>query len=138
LSSDREAEKSAFLAANGLGDAARERLAGDASTRLYERLHRPGQPSLIFMDQPPNAETKPCPPEATPAERRALGYNACARLAGGRVDAFIACAAYLHGRGLSTPEVVAADAGAGLAVLEDLGDDLYARLIEEGADEAPF
>jgi hypothetical protein len=137
LSSDREAEKAAFLAANGLGDARRERLAGDASTRLYERLHRAGKPSLIFMDQPPNAETAPCPPDATPDQRRALGYNASARLAAGRVEAFVACATYLRGRGLSAPEVVAADAPAGLAVLEDLGDDLYARLIEAGGDETP-
>ena len=138
MSSDREAEKAAFLAANGLGDARRERLAGDASTRLYERLHRADGPSLIFMDQPPNAETAPCPPDATPDQRRALGYNASARLAAGRVEAFVACAAYLHGRGLSSPEVVVADAPAGLAVLEDLGDDLYARLIEAGADETPL
>ena len=138
MSSDREAEKAAFLAANGFGDARRERLAGDASTRLYERLHRAGGASLIFMDQPPNAETAPCPPDATPDQRRALGYNACARLAAGRVEAFVACAAYLHGRGLSAPEVIAADAPAGLAVLEDLGDDLYARLIEAGVDEAPL
>ena len=138
MSSDREAEKAAFLAANGFGDARRERLAGDASTRLYERLHRAGGPSLIFMDQPPNAETAPCPPEATPDERRDLGYNALARLAAGRVEAFVACAAFLRGRGLSAPEVIAADAPAGLAVLEDLGDDLYARLIEAGVDEAPL
>jgi aminoglycoside/choline kinase family phosphotransferase len=138
LSSDREAEKAAFLAAHGFGDARRERLAGDASTRLYERLHRASGPSLIFMDQPPNAETAPCPPEATPDQRRALGYNACARLAAGRVEAFVASAAYLHGRGLSAPEVIAADAPAGLAVLEDLGDALYARLIGAGLDEAPL
>ncbi|HEX4197053.1 MAG TPA: phosphotransferase [Caulobacteraceae bacterium] len=136
MSSDREAEKAAFLAANGLGGARRERLAGDASTRLYERLHRPGAASLIFMDQPPSAESAPCPPLATPDERRALGYNASARLAAGRVEAFVACAAYLRRRGLSAPEVIAADAPAGLAVLEDLGDDLYARLIETGQDEA--
>ena len=138
MSSDREAEKAAFLAAHGFGDARRERLAGDASTRLYERLHRASGPSLIFMDQPPNAETAPCPPEATPDQRRALGYNACARLAAGRVEAFVACAAYLHGRGLSAPEVVAADPAQGLAVLEDLGDALYARLIGAGLDEAPL
>jgi aminoglycoside/choline kinase family phosphotransferase len=67
-----------------------------------------------------------------------LGYNALARLAAGRVEAFLACAAYLKSRGLSAPDIVAADAPAGLAVLEDLGDDLYARLIEEGTDEAPL
>jgi N-acetylmuramate 1-kinase len=138
LSSDREAAKAAFLDRNGLGGATREPLAGDASTRLYERLHSPGGATLIFMDQPPSAETAPCPPAASPAERAALGYNASARLAAGRVEAFVACAGWLGGQGLSAPRVVAADAGQGLAVLEDLGDDLYARLIEAGAAEAPL
>jgi N-acetylmuramate 1-kinase len=138
LSSDRDALKAAFLADHGLAAARREPLAGDASTRLYERLHRPDGTSLIFMDQPPSVETAPCPPEATPEQRIALGYNARARLAAGRVEAFVACAAYLRGQGLSAPEVVASDPAAGLAVLEDLGDDLYARLIERGADETPF
>lgn len=138
MSSDRETLKAGFLAAHGLAGAQREKLAGDASTRVYERLHRPGGASLIFMDQPPSVETAPCPPDATPAERRAQGYNAMARLAAGRVDAFVATAGWLRGQGLSAPEIVAHDAPQGLAVLEDLGDDLYARLIEEGADEAPL
>lgn len=138
MSSERDALKAAFLAEHGLADARREPLAGDASTRVYERLHRPDGGSLIFMDQPPQAETAPCPPQATPAERLALGYNASARLAAGRVDAFIACAGYLRGRGLSAPEIVAADAPRGLAVLEDLGDGLFARLIAAGAPEAGF
>lgn len=136
MSSDREAEKAAFLAEQGLSDAVRAPLAGDASTRLYERLERPGRTSLIFMDQPPHAETAPCPPDASDAERERLGYNAMARLAAGRVEAFLAVASYLKAQGLSAPEVVAADAGSGLAVLEDLGDGLYARLIEGGEDEA--
>ena len=138
MSSDREAQKAEFLAAAGLGDARREVLAGDASTRRYERLHPAGGPSLIFMDQPPSAETQPCPPGATAAEREALGYNAMARLAAGRIEAFIACAHYLRSRGLSAPEVIAADSDSGLAVLEDLGDDLYAALIAGGADEGPL
>jgi aminoglycoside/choline kinase family phosphotransferase len=138
LSSDREALKRGFLAAHGLADAVREPLTGDASTRLYERLRPAGGPSLIFMDQPPSVETQPCPPDATPAERIALGYNASARLAAGRVEAFVACAGYLRGLGLSAPEVIAADAPQGLAVLEDLGDDLYATLIAGGTDETPL
>ncbi len=138
MTSEREDARLTFLAGAGLADAAREMLAGDASTRRYERLHPPSGPSLILMDQPPAAETKPCPPDATPKERAALGYNALARLAAGRVDAFVACAGHLRGLGLSAPEVLAADPAAGLAVLEDLGDDLYARLIEAGAAEAPL
>src|SRR5678815_2838579 len=137
LSSEREAEKAAFLTAAGLGSARRVPLTGDASTRRYERLHLPTR-SLIFMDQPPALESAPCPPDATPAERAAAGYNALARLAAGRVDAFVATAGWLREQGLSAPAIIAADAPRGLAVLEDLGDDLYARLIEDGQDEAPL
>jgi aminoglycoside/choline kinase family phosphotransferase len=82
LSSEREAEKTAFLAAAGLGTARREPLTGDASTRRYERLHLPSS-SLIFMDQPPALESSVCPPDATPEQRIALGYNAANRLAAG-------------------------------------------------------
>ena len=87
------------------------------------------------MDQPPAVESAPCPPHATPQQRRAAGYNASARLAAGRIEAFVAAAGYLRARGLSAPQVLASDAGEGLAVLEDLGDDLYATLIAQGADE---
>jgi aminoglycoside/choline kinase family phosphotransferase len=138
LSSDRDALKTDFLAANGFGAVRREPLPGDASTRLYERLHLPGGGRRIFMDQPPSLETRPCPPQATPDERRALGYNAMARLAAGRVDAFVACAAFLRSQGLSAPQIVVADPALGLAVLEDLGDDLYATLIADGDDETPL
>lgn len=135
LSSEREALKAAFLTDNGFGDVRREPLAGDASTRAYERLHRDGGVSFIFMDQPPRAETAPCPPDATPAERIALGFNAAYRLASGRVDAFVACARYLGALGLSAPAIHAFDAHAGLAVLEDLGDGLFAQVIAAGDAE---
>lgn len=135
---DREAEKTAFLKAAGFGAAERRPLSGDASTRRYERLLTAAGSSLIFMDQPPALESAPCPPDATPAERAQAGYNALARLAAGRVDAFIATAGWLREQGLSAPAVVAADAPRGLAVLEDLGDDLFARLIEGGQAEAPL
>lgn len=136
MSSEREVQKAAFLAGHGFGDARRQPLSGDASTRVYERLYPPAGGSLIFMDQPPKAETAPCPPGASREERLALGFNAAYRLAAGRVDAFVACARYLKSLGLSAPEVLAYDAAAGLAVLEDLGDGLYAQRILEGADEA--
>lgn len=133
----REAEIDAFLARAGWGAAHRERLPGDASTRSYERL-TDGARKAMLMNQPRAVETEPCPPDAGPAERTALGYNALARLAAGRVDAFVACARYLVSRGLSAPEIYHADAALGLAVIEDLGDGLYARLIEGGADEGPL
>ena len=134
----REALKAAFLADHGWDDARREPLSGDASTRSYERLTTAAGTRLIFMDQPPVLETPVCPPEATAAERLALGYNAASRLAAGSVDAFVAVASYLRGQGLSAPEVLAHDAASGLAVLEDLGDGLYATLIEHGEAERPL
>lgn len=136
MSSEREAAKAAFLTANGFGAARRELMSGDASTRIYERLHLADGTRRIFMDQPPKAETPPCPPQASRDERIALGFNAAYRLASGRVDAFVACARYLKSLGLSAPEIEAFDAVQGLAVLEDLGDDLYADHIAAKGDEA--
>lgn len=138
LSSDREALKADFLAGAGLASAERRPLAGDASTRSFERLRTEDGRSLMLMDAPPAAESGVCGPGATHAERIAVGYNALARLAAGRMDAFAASAAYLRSRGLSAPEIVALDADNGLAVVEDLGDGLLARLIEQGEAEEPM
>ena len=135
MNSDREPQRRQFLAANGLGQARREPMTGDASTRAYERLHLPAGATLILMDQAPRLESPPCPPHATPAQRAALGFNALYRLAAGRVDAFVACAGWLRAQGLSAPAVQALDAEAGFAVIEDLGDNLFAPAIEAGADE---
>jgi len=138
LPSERALLIAGFLQASGLAGADRRPLPGDASTRRYERLTTAAGSSLILMDQPPNLETAPCPPQASDAERRALGFNAMYRLAAGRVDAFVACAAYLRSIGLSAPRILASDPTAGLAVLEDLGEGLYAHLIEKGEAEAPL
>jgi len=138
LNSEVDTRRRAFLDRAGLGDARREALPGDASTRAYERLHMPDGRTLMLMDAPPTAESAPCGPDASQAERAAAGYNALARLAASRVDAFAACADYLKARGLSAPAILALDVERGLAVTEDLGDGLFARLIEQGADPAPL
>jgi aminoglycoside/choline kinase family phosphotransferase len=132
---DREAARIAFLQAAGLAHAARQPLPGDASTRRYERLTLPSGQSLMLMDAPPLAESPHCDPAWTGEQRIAAGWNASARLAAGRVDAFAATAAYLRSLGLSAPDVLALDAPAGLAVIEDFGDGVFARLIEHGEDE---
>lgn len=136
--SDRDRLIDAFLDAHGLGEAERRPLPGDASTRRYERLARPGRPSLMLMDQPPSAETPPCDPAWTPEERRARGWNAVARLSAGRVEAFCAVAAHLGSLGLSAPAIVAARAADGLALTEDFGDALFARVMAAGEAEAPL
>src|SRR6185437_1246365 len=124
MPAERAAEIESFLAAHGWGEAKRTPIVGDASTRRYIRLAHGGR-KAILMDQPQNAEAPAAPAGATPEDRRALGYNAVARLAGADVARFVAAANYLRGCGLSAPEIFAADPAQGFAIIEDLGDALY-------------
>jgi N-acetylmuramate 1-kinase len=133
---DRSEALKRLLEQTGFAAAERSPLAGDASTRSYERL-RIGDRRAVLMDAPLK-EDPPCPASATPAQRRAMGWNAVARLAASRVEAFAAVAAYLKSLGLAAPDVYGMDASAGYAVLEDLGDDLYANVIGRSAEEIPL
>lgn len=132
----REAERRDFIAAAGWSDARRADLAGDASSRRYERLIRSAGAPAVLMDAPPAAEAPACPPDATPEQRKALGYNALACLAGPNAAPFVALSRYLNTLGFSAPAVLAADLARGLLLLEDLGDDLFARVIGTKAGEA--
>jgi aminoglycoside/choline kinase family phosphotransferase len=134
LTPERDAEIRDFLSRHGWAQATRIAFPGDASTRRYERLIGVGR-SAILMDAPRANETGPCPPGATPEQRAQLGWSAVSRLAASRVEAFAAVAGHLRGLGLSAPEILAVDTPAGLAVVEDLGDDLFARIIPQSAAE---
>lgn len=136
-SSSRADDRAAFLSAAGWSDAAATPLAGDASTRSYERL-RKGETTALLMNAPPAAESAACPPGASPEERRRLGYNAMARLAGPNLNAFTQIAAALRAAGIAAPRIYAADDKRGFALIEDFGDDLFARAIEQGADPEPL
>jgi aminoglycoside/choline kinase family phosphotransferase len=129
----RSSEITEFLTRAGWGEAARTPLNADASTRRYERLRRKTETSML-MDAPP-LESQPCPPGATDAERLALGWNAVSRLAASRVEAFAAVAGHLVNLGLSAPKILDQEIPHGLALLEDLGDDLFAEVINRGGDE---
>jgi aminoglycoside/choline kinase family phosphotransferase len=131
----REEQMQGFLAASGWADAVVTPIPGDASTRRYFRL-ADGARKTLLMDQPQGAETPTAPPDASADERRALGYNAVARLAGADVGRFAEVARYLRDRGLSAPDVLAADTASGFMVLEDLGDALFADVVADGGDEA--
>ncbi|MFZ5749457.1 MAG: aminoglycoside phosphotransferase family protein [Pseudomonadota bacterium] len=91
-----------FLAAAGWGAATRRPLAGDASSRRYERLSGPAG-TAILMDAGP----------AGAAQTRQF-----ARLAD-----------WLRGQGYSAPAILARHEDRGLLLVEDLGDDLLARLM---------
>ena len=103
-----------FLDESGYGKALRQPLAGDASTRSYQRLWL-GEKSLIFMDSPRRPDGPPV--------RDGKSYSAIAHLAED-VKAFVAIARALRGVGFSAPEIFAADLDAGFVVLEDLGSEL--------------
>ncbi|MEO1150603.1 MAG: phosphotransferase [Pseudomonadota bacterium] len=143
---DRAGDRDAFLATTPWADAARTALQHDASTRRYWRLTRTptdgngksnGPPgSALLMDAPPSLETQSCPPTASPAMREAMGYNACARLAGGRMAPFVEIARCLTDAGLSAPQILAHDEEKGFALIEDLGDDLFARLLDQDRPQA--
>ncbi len=130
----RQAAMAAFLAESGWGKAELKPLPGDASTRRYIRLHGGGR-SALLMDQPQQAEAPTAGPDASPEARRALGYNALARLAGADCGRFVATAQYLKSRGLAAPEILAADLAQGFLILEDLGDNLYTDVIAKGGNE---
>ena len=88
-------------------DARLSPLAGDASFRRYFRARLKGGGTLVAMDAPPPNEN---------------------------VAAFVAAREFLSGR-VSVPEIYAADAEKGFALLEDFGDRTYAAALEEsGAD----
>jgi tRNA threonylcarbamoyl adenosine modification protein YjeE len=100
-----------FLAAEGLADAQRTHVQGDASSRSYERVTHEGR-KLILMNAPRRTDGPPV--------RGGLPYSAIAHLAED-VKPFVAMARALRERGLSAPQVHAADLNEGLLLLEDLG-----------------
>lgn len=133
----RAALRAGFIEMAGWGAARLSSIAGDASTRAYVRLIEQSR-TAVLMDAPPRAEGTAAPVDADDETRRALGYNAMARLAGPNLHAFLDIAQTLRDAGLSAPAIYAADPVSGLALIEDLGDGLYARAIAAGAPEAPL
>jgi hypothetical protein len=133
----RAEQMQAFIASAGWTGAELHPLAGDASTRRYMRLARRGHTAML-MDQPRGVETATCPPGASDEERRKLGYNAMARLAGPDCRPFAALSAFLRKQGLSAPEILAHDYDAGFLLIEDFGDGRFADLISGGKPELPF
>ncbi len=100
---DRQTSIDKFLATANWATATRSPLAGDASSRRYERLHHGDGRRAVLMDAPPET--------------------------GEDVRPFVRIAQHLRSIGLSAPEVLAVDETQGLLLLEDLGDALFARVV---------
>ncbi len=96
----------------GWGMAQRAFMLGDASVRAYERLTNPDGARAVLMISPPRPDGPPV--------RNGKPYSAIARLAED-IRPFIAVDEALRAQDLSAPAILAYDAEAGLAVLEDFG-----------------
>ncbi len=91
-------------------DAAREPLAGDASARTYVRL-RNGAQTAVLMDAWQNRDS---------------------------IQPYVRMSQHLCRLGFSAPAVLARDEAAGFVLLEDFGDDTFARLLEDGHELEPL
>jgi N-acetylmuramate 1-kinase len=91
-----------FLANHGWEGAEIRPLAGDASFRRYFRVHR-GDETAVLMDAPPEHED---------------------------IGPFLTVAGHLLDRGFRPPRPLAVDRERGLLLLEDLGDDRVAPLLQ--------
>jgi aminoglycoside/choline kinase family phosphotransferase len=105
--SDRAVLRADFVVRSGWGDAEERLLAGDASFRKYFRLQRSGQSAVVMDAPPPQEDVRP----------------------------FVRIGQHLLNMRLSAPEILAVDETNGFLLLEDLGDDTFARMLEKGGDE---
>ena len=103
---NRIEKKEQFLNRIGWGDASRYQLVGDASNRSYDRLNKKetGE-QAVLMDAPPHLEKN--------------------------VKHFTFVAKHLLQRGLSAPRILAEDCEQGFLLLEDLGDDLFSKVLQQ-------
>jgi len=97
----------AFVEKHSWADADLFPLPSDASKRTYTRLTR-GSESRMLMDAPVESEKLP---------------------------EYLQIRGHLEKLGLRVPEIFAADTVAGLALIEDFGNDTFTKLLEENTPE---
>jgi aminoglycoside/choline kinase family phosphotransferase len=100
---DRQSAMSHFLATTTWHDAQRVTVAGDASNRRYDRLTNSKGATAILMDAPPSK--------------------------GEDIRPFVRIAKHLCDIGLNAPEILFQNETDGFLILDDLGDDLFARVL---------
>lgn len=103
---DRVAALTRFMARSGWSEAELTPLAADASVRKFFRLAGP-QGQAVLMDDP-----------------------------GGASEQFVRVTEWLRAAGLGAPRILAQDLEAGLLLVQDLGDDLVARVLDRDPDLA--
>lgn len=107
----RDSQIADFLSQTDWHGAEPAHLAGDASNRRYFRVRNSKGSAAVLMDAPPDKgeDTRP----------------------------FVAVAQHLLATGLRAPDIYAADDLTGFLLLEDLGDNLYARHLAARPEDEP-
>lgn len=105
---ERDRLRATFVQSAGWGNAGERLLAGDASFRKYYRLTRPRESAVVMDAPPPQEDVRP----------------------------FVRIARHLIALGLSAPQILAEDAEHGFLLIEDFGDDTFARVLAAGGNEA--
>ncbi len=109
----REAHLVDFLNAHDWGKAQRSALAGDASTRRYERLAHPSGQSGVLMDWIEGADGPPIYDGKSYSERAHLAEA---------MPAYCAMVDWLDAHAMAVPQIMARDEARGFVLMEDFGD----------------
>lgn len=109
MSGSEAAAIAAFLERAGWSRARRTAIPGDASFRRYERLEGGDGTAILMIAPPPREDVRP----------------------------FMAVDRLLRDFGFHAPDILAADAPAGLLLLEDFGDDSFNRVIARRPELEP-
>ncbi|WP_020593566.1 aminoglycoside phosphotransferase family protein [Kiloniella laminariae] len=117
-SEEREKQRIAFVSAVGWAGARITALPVDASARSYYRLSRTSGPEQGAKTEPETRILMDAPPGIAEP-----------------VEVFAQVARHLMACGISTPVIYNEDIAQGFLLLEDFGDQTYARLLQTGVDE---
>ena len=108
MTTNRERQRDEFLSRHGWSDADMTLLVPDASFRSYARLSKPDGSICMLMDAPPQSED---------------------------LEAYLKVNQHLASLGLRVAATYADDLAGGFALIEDMGDDTFTRLLASGHDE---
>ncbi len=122
---DRNETIKSFLNFHGYGTAVREFFEGDASSRRYEKLHKDGK-QVLLMDMPQRPDGPPV--------KSGKPYSQIAHLAE-NIKSVVCVNSFLNLLGgYSTPKILGFDYDNGLAIIEDLGSNVFGEMLLAGHD----
>jgi len=121
---NRNGEIESFLKSHNIPLISRRFFEGDASSRRYEKV-RGENGSLILMDMQRRPDG--------PAVKNGKPYSAIAHLAEGLREV-VAVNDQLVAMNYAAPHILACDIDQGLALIEDLGSQVYGQMMRNGED----